>query len=124
VSPLAVAAALVLSASSIRVELAQGLSCPTAASLTRRLTDAGLSSTPDLTNHYDFELTVAPADQGALQLTVIRTRDKESFKRTLPAGDCNTVERVIITLVHSWVRVRLPPLRPGVGKGASPDGGG
>lgn len=118
---------LVSAASSVSLNLAAGLECPTQTSLAERLAKVGLSVKPQnasvtelLAAPPTFEVSLKPTPQGLL-LTAKRTSDAKVFERTVPSGkeDCPTVERLVVVLIHSWIHAKMPVLSPGQRDGGS-----
>ena len=108
----------------VSLELPEALTCPSATSLAERLGRVGLTVV-NANSRAELQVSLTASPEG-LTLTAKRSADGKVFQRMLKAGDdCNTLERLVTVLIHSWVRLRLPPLapkfdRPVLDGGASP----
>ncbi len=106
----------------VSLELPPTLTCPSATSLAERLGRVGLTV---VSSRAELQVSLSASPEG-LTLTARRAKDGKTFERMLKAGDdCNTLERLVTVLIHSWVLLRLPPLapkfdRPVLDGGASP----
>ncbi len=110
--------------STVSLKLPEALACPRAGALADRLGRVGLVV---VKSGAALEVELVETPDG-LELKATRTLDSEKFDRVMSAkGEaCDTLERLVVVLIHSWARSRLPLLAPHPGAArahTAPDAG-